>query len=87
MSPDLTKASLDAQNRQFHSGADPGFPEWGSESGAKPSIVSLKQGSGGAPPMDVMGYLILLSAKIPYNARLESFTAKFIRFSNLNGVN
>ena len=62
MSLDLTKASLDAQNRQFHSGADPGFPEWGSESGvdiegwAKPSIVSLKQGVWGlCPPWTLWG--------------------------------
>ena len=31
-----------------------------------------------------MGYLILFSTKIPYNARLRYFLAKFI---NLNGVN
>ena len=34
-----------------------------------------------------MGFLFLFSTKIPYNARLECFEAKFIRFSNLNGIN
>ena len=57
-------------------GADPGFSEGGSESGVdieggvNPSIVSLKQGSGGHSPPEAMGYLILDSTKIPKNARL-----------------
>ena len=40
------------------------------EGGANPSIVSLKQGSGGCSPPEAMGYLILDSTKIPKNARL-----------------
>ena len=43
--------------------------------GANPSIVSLKQGSRGHT--EAMGYLILLSTKIPYNPRLVCFQAKF----------
>ena len=50
-------------------GADPGFPEGGSESGvdigggANSSIASLKQG---VHPPETTGYLILLSTEIPY---------------------
>ena len=38
---------------------------------ANPSIVCLKQGSGGLCPPEAMGYLILFSTKIPCNARLQ----------------
>ena len=41
--------------------------------GANPSIVPLKQGVWGAQPPEAMGCLILFSAKIPYDARLECF--------------
>ena len=55
---------------------------------ANPSIVSLKQRVWGlCAPKTLWGYLILFSTKIPYNARLEYFKAKFIRSSNVNGVN
>ena len=39
--------------------------------GANHYIVSLKQGVWGCSPLEAMGYLILFSTKIPYNARLE----------------
>ena len=51
---------------------------------ANRSIVSMKQGVWGAQPPEAIGYLLLFSTKIPYNARLET---KFIRFSNFNGAN
>ena len=34
-----------------------------------------------------MGHVILFSTKIPFNARLECFKAKFVRFLNFNDVN
>ena len=46
--------------------------------GANSSIVSLKQGLGRHSPPETMGYSILSSTKIPYNARLECFVQNFL---------
>ena len=60
--------------------------------GANPRIVSVKQRSGGGhSPTEAIGYLILHSSYITlmYNARLECFQAKLIRFIeevNLIGI-
>ena len=77
----------------YHSyaGADPGFSEGGVRirDGSRREELTLvlylgSRGSGGHIPPEAMGYLILFSTKIPYNARLKS---KFIKFLNLNGLN
>ena len=65
-------------------GADPGFSEGGQNQDwikrgraiANHSIISLKQGVWGCSLQEAMGYLILFSTKIPYNAKLD------IRLSN-----
>ena len=67
---------------------DLGFSEGGSESEVDLKgryIVSLKLGA--QSPRSYTGFLILVQSHIANYVRLECYQAKFIRFSNLNGVN
>ena len=63
----------------YNVGADPGFCEGGSEPRkdlegiGNPSIVSLKQGSGGLPFLEAAGYFCLALKSHSYNARLACF--------------